>query len=451
MSIDAALVTHPTYRLAYAAAVNQISRIFPVVAFTEMPAQPIAITPWDTNAPIRSVREPSLVVHFGMEQFGKPRLVSANASDWHVYLDTPCDPPRDDFNPVLAILTAAYACSRATKLLLNDAVEGAKCWRPFSILDFDSGTVEFDWSAPIAIDRTTLAGVGAIGSAFLCTALAHSQLVGELVIVDEDVIDKTNLGRYVLFSAHDVGQKKVIAAERRLRSLKPGLTINPVDLRLQTYSKEQSAKDQHFKIQRLVSAPDRRDTRRSFQSELPREIIDASTGPNQIVIHRNGYEREWACLECIYPRIEIEDAHYEHVAYKLGIPLQRVKSGELIDVSDAEAIHSIYPSLAVDDLLGRAFDSVFRELCSAGELRVEDRVVLAPMPFVSAAAGAYLYLEMIKSIKHGIFASFRRYNYVQMNPFFPPNPSFAEMRPSREGCTCQSAVYRHAFERLWSE
>lgn len=449
LTIDASLAEDATYALAYSAAVGQISRLFPRVSFAELPGQPTSITPWGTNTPIDTPTEPMLTIHFGMDKFDKPRVVSANARDWQIYIDTPCDVKRTAYNPVLAILTAAYACSRATKLLLNKAVEGAKRWRPFSILDFDSGTAEFDWSEQITVGKTTLAGVGAIGSAFLYTALAHSRLVGELVIVDDDVIDKTNLGRYILFSTQDINQKKVLAATARFKLSPPGLAINPITSRLQAYSKEQLAKDPGFKIERLVSAPDRRDTRRAFQSELPREIIDASTGPNQIVIHRNRYERDWACLECIYPLIEIEDAHYRHLASKLGIPLERVKSADVINKPDAEVIHRTYPALAIEDLIGRAFDSVFRELCSAGELRIEDHVVLVPMPFVSAAAGAYLYLELIKCLRQDIFAPFRGYNYVQMNPFFPPNPSFAEMRPSRDTCKCQSFPYRHAFDRLW--
>ena len=78
-------------------------------------------------------------------------------------------------------------------------------------------------------------------------------------------------------------------------------------------------------------------------------------------MHHNFFAPELACLACIYPEEPSENAHWQHVADTLNLPLERVKSGELINVKDAANIMSMYPDLAEAAVLGRAFDSVFRE------------------------------------------------------------------------------------------
>lgn len=447
ITIDRALIKNRTYSLIFCALVNQLSRIFPLVEFSDLPESPLSLTPWGKSEPLRRGASPKITIHLGMECFGKKGVISVNAKQWHIYIDTPCDiDVHEAFNPVLAILAAAYASSRCTKLLLRKAIEGAKTWRPFSILDFRSGSVPFNWDEKIELGVAHLAGIGAIGSAFLYTALGHGQLHGTLVGLDDDMVDDKNLGRYILFTKDDVNSKKVDAAASRLRSISSILEFKAEPMKLQNYSKRQPSE---FRLEKLISAPDRRDTRRAFQWELPREIWDASTGPSQIVLHHNRFEQDLACLDCIYPAIPEENAHAQHMARKLGVPINRIASGEPINSSDAEIIHKLYPHLNATDLINRDFNSVFRDLCAAAELRVENQVVLAPLAFISAAAGAFLYLELVKSLRKDVFSPFHRYNYAQINPLYSPNPLLLEKRPARVTCKCQSKIYRQVFEQLW--
>jgi hypothetical protein len=219
-------------------------------------------------------------------------------------------------------------------------------------------------------------------------------------------------------------------------------------MKLQHYCKRERSMGE-FKIKKLISAPDRRETRRVFQGELPRELWDASTGPSQVTLHHNRFDQSLACLECIYPTIPEENAHAQHMARKLGVPVSRIESGDLISSSDATLINKNYPHLRIAELVNRDFNSVFRDLCSAAELRVENQVVLAPFAFISTAAGAFLYLELIKSLRPDVFAPFHKYNYAQINPFYPPNPLLLENRPPRPTCRCQTDTYRRIFKQLW--
>ncbi|MDD1724507.1 MAG: HesA/MoeB/ThiF family protein [Methanospirillum sp.] len=73
-------------------------------------------------------------------------------------------------------------------------------------------------------DATVLiAGAGGLGSP-VATYLALAG-VGELVIVDYDVIQESNLNRQFLHATASVGLKKVYSAEATLRSLQPDLSI----------------------------------------------------------------------------------------------------------------------------------------------------------------------------------------------------------------------------------
>lgn len=79
--------------------------------------------------------------------------------------------------------------------------------------------------------RVLLVGTGGLGSpAALYLAAAG---VGTLGLVDFDTVDETNLQRQILFGEPDLGRSKVEAAEDRLRTLSPSVTIERHDTRLE--------------------------------------------------------------------------------------------------------------------------------------------------------------------------------------------------------------------------
>ncbi len=66
-------------------------------------------------------------------------------------------------------------------------------------------------------------GVGGLGSPLLQYLAAAG--VGTLGLVDDDVVEISNLQRQVLFGDSDLGQKKVDAAEKRLKDINPYINI----------------------------------------------------------------------------------------------------------------------------------------------------------------------------------------------------------------------------------
>jgi molybdopterin/thiamine biosynthesis adenylyltransferase len=73
-------------------------------------------------------------------------------------------------------------------------------------------------------------GAGGLGSpASLYLAAAG---VGRIVMIDHDVVDRSNLQRQVLYSEADIGRPKVEAAAERLLALNPHIRVEPVQARL---------------------------------------------------------------------------------------------------------------------------------------------------------------------------------------------------------------------------
>src|SRR5205807_1262376 len=117
ITIDPHLERNPTYQWAAWFAYNLLVRALPntTIELTTQPGLPIH--PLGTPPPLRTT--PLLTLHFGS---GSPtaKRVLANCHDWHILIDEEHQPlPNEPWNPVLALLTGAYAASRVTNVLLE--------------------------------------------------------------------------------------------------------------------------------------------------------------------------------------------------------------------------------------------------------------------------------------------------------------------------------------------
>ncbi len=91
--------------------------------------------------------------------------------------------------------------------------------------------VGIDGQERIAAGTVLLIGAGGIGCA--SAAYLASSGVGHLIIADFDTVDETNLGRQILYTPDDVGERKAEVAAIRLRAINPDIRITPVTERLQ--------------------------------------------------------------------------------------------------------------------------------------------------------------------------------------------------------------------------
>ncbi len=82
----------------------------------------------------------------------------------------------------------------------------------------------------LALSKVCLLGCGGIGSHILFELAAVG--IKDLVIVDFDKIELSNLNRQILYKEEDVGFKKVITAKKRILEFSPTMNVNAIDLRI---------------------------------------------------------------------------------------------------------------------------------------------------------------------------------------------------------------------------
>lgn len=79
--------------------------------------------------------------------------------------------------------------------------------------------------------RVMIVGLGGVGGpAALYLAAAG---VGTLLLVDPDTVSLSNLQRQVIFTSNDIGRPKVEAGADRLRTLNPGVAVEPLAVRVE--------------------------------------------------------------------------------------------------------------------------------------------------------------------------------------------------------------------------
>jgi ThiF family len=140
--------------------------------------------------------------------------------------------------------------------------------------------------------NAVLAGVGAVGCAFLHTLWAMEGARGLLVLADNDNkgLETTNLNRYALFGTAAVGEPKATAAAKILSTA----TIN--------WQPHDSAVESLPKLPpRIVSAVDRNSSRRAIQNRYPPRILSGSTLDLRAEVLRCGPPGKGACLRCFNP------------------------------------------------------------------------------------------------------------------------------------------------------
>ena len=103
--------------------------------------------------------------------------------------------------------------------------------------------------------KILVVGVGGLGTAVLPYLVAAG--VGEIGIIDDDVIDVSNLQRQVIYKNNCVGESKVIEAKKMALELNPDVKINTFNEKLNY----QNALSLFEKYDIVVDATDNLDTK----------------------------------------------------------------------------------------------------------------------------------------------------------------------------------------------
>lgn len=345
--------------------------------------------------------------------------------------------------PILLLLIACYASAAVLSRALDRTLPFAPP-DPF-ILDFRQMGIEWNSvMAPVDLEHTVIAGAGAIGNGFLWAA-RHLNFRGQLSIADDDAVSSGNLNRQIWFQTDDVDLPKVDRIVARAQEHFPQLKLVPNRCRLQ----DMPDKSDGPWLRRLIVAVDSRRARRELQSEMPGEVFDSSTTDiREIVVHHNLQPTELACLSCIYEADEEELTREKHIAQHLGVSVEDVRT-DRISKSAAEQIVLMHTQLRAENLIGIAYDTLFKTLCAEGQLQTpEGKRVIAPFAFVSVLAGTLLALEVVRRLGPGCHS--QDFNYWRLSPWHPADHRRRITRHKQADCVfCDDPILKGVNLDLW--
>ena len=150
--------------------------------------------------------------------------------------------------------------------------------------------------------RVLIIGLGGLGSptAMYLTAAG----VGDLVIVDFDKVDLTNLQRQIVHTTAGIGRPKAESAAETLRALNPEVRITPIARRLEEdeLTREVDAADV------VIDATDNFEARvavnRACLATRTPMVYGAAVGfMGQVAVFRTDRD-DGPCYQCVYPRTD---------------------------------------------------------------------------------------------------------------------------------------------------
>jgi hypothetical protein len=329
-------------------AVRLLARMYPTLviqAANEQLARDLARLAIQINPNIEISRdaEPTKLIAIGTALppiLNPTRVIYAGSDGWDARLsETRPQAVGSSSNPFGAGAAAALACSRA----FNDTF-GPQPERTLFSTDVVLSTLEGNASATMAPidlrdlhlpDQTVLVGLGAIGNGVIW-ALSRSDVSGDLTLVDHEVIELSNLQRYVLALRSDEGRTK---SEHLAASATASLRLRAFPQDWATFV----AANGYVWNQAIIALDSARD-RRLVQASLPRMAVNGWTQPGDLGVSEHGrFGGPGACVSCLYLAAGVVPSEDVLVAQALGVPerlmdvrtllyLQQPAPDELLDL-----------------------------------------------------------------------------------------------------------------------
>jgi hypothetical protein len=275
----------------------------------------------------------------------------------------------------------------------------------------------------------TLAGVGAVGCAWLHAIWATAGIRLKATIADPDPegVEFKNLNRYCAFGADDVGTKKASRAAELLS--REGLVLQPFDGPFEGLTTKEDV---------VVCAVDTNDGRGGVQSSYRPRMLMAATKDLRLEVLRCSAPGENACCRCYNPpdRRESDEAIRQR--------LQGLSEDAL-----AKLVGEVGLGLA------EAKDFVFRAKCGTAseKLLSEMRHVGAEGPrrfaigFVSVMAGTLLAAETCKELLRNRGPLNDSQNRIAIQ-FVRPGLNFAASRVARDP-NCPACIPSSPAVQIW--
>ena len=258
-------------------------------------------------------------------------------------------------------------------------------------------------AASTLTDPLVLVGVGAVGNS-ASWALARTPLTGQVYLIDPQVVELSNLQRYVLCERSDEGGVKVDIVSREFRGTLQAMPHQG------TWASFLGTNG--YKWERVMVALDSAHDRRAVQGSLPRWIANAWTQIGDLGVSSHSFLGQDACLACLYLPTQKSKSEDQVVAEGLKIPQFqdqvrfRLGSGEATgkEICDAVATAWGIPPKRLEAYVGRPIRELWVEgVCGGGVIPLGEagptpRELQVPLAFQSALSGMLLAAEAVLDV-----------------------------------------------------
>lgn len=348
-------------------------------------------------------------------------------------------------NSVASAFSGVLAANEALKFLLVQAgvplLRPPKPWRgAASLWDYTVAPADIGPALPEAaldLSKVGFIGCGGIAASTLWT-LALLVLAGTPRLIDDDIVDITNLNRLLFANHSDIDKLKVVVAKDMLDAA--GANAKAFDRRW-----EQLTKGEQRPVDLAVVTVDTAPARRDIQASMPRLILNSGTGDNgEYRITRHDF-LNGPCLACISRGDERARSLEENLAQFLGLPVDELvpylRSPD--PLPDALVERTSAESEVRERLRKIPARRLGQEFCD--DLAVADGEAVSA-PTLSAKPGVMLAGEIVKYAL-GVGTTLETANIVRGGVLRGPHRHWPMRLEKREDCICTDEIYRRHYER----
>ena len=346
-------------------------------------------------------------------------------------------------NPIVAAIAGALAANEVLKnLLLASGVPLERTPRAWdgcvSIWDYSLGPMSRgpEIREPVELDQVGFVGCGGISGACFW-ALGLLELAGAPLLVDDDVVDVTNLNRLLFANHESVGSNKVALAKMLLDAR--GTSAIALAER---WNKVDSIIRQGAST--ILISVDDDSVRRDVQGDLPELIFNGGTSDSgEYQVSRHNFI-DAACLACVSHGDKRPQSLEEATALHLGIPLDAL----------LEHIHSrdpLPPELIETASGGNEMKEELRNLPArritqrfCNDLAVAESTAVSA-PTLSALPGLLLAAELVKDKLWS--TELGEHNLLRGSVLRGPHSRWLLSLQKRSGCICQDSLYQEHYHR----
>lgn len=302
-------------------------------------------------------------------------------------------------------------------------------------------------------DPLVLVGVGAVGNS-ASWALARTPIRGQIYLVDPQVVELSNLQRYVLCARNDEGGIKVDIVKKEFNGSLQALPHKG------TWASFLDGNG--YTWERVLVALDSARHRRAVQGSLPRWIANAWTQLGDLGVSSHTFLGQDACLACLYLPTQKSKNEDQIVAEGLKIPQFQDKirfllgSNQAVDreLCDAVAAGWSISSEAMEPYVGRPIRDLWVEgICGGGIIPLGEAgptpsELQVPLAFQSALAGILLAAEAVRDVlTDGVQRKTLVHRLDVMRPLRERDPSPQPALKSRTGlCICDDRDFISTYQ-----